>query len=428
MSERPLNILISGAGVAGASLALLLARQPGFQMQPIITLIERSPVPRITGQSIDIRGPAVDMIKKLGWEQEIKARHTTEEGLAFKNGKGKTAAYLPASGDAKAQSATSEYEILRGELTELLLDGVKESKEKGAHVQVVYGETIKSVENRADGTGVDVQFARGKLEDQRYDVVVAADGIGSPTRGFIFGKEDNSAHVFPSGLYLGFYSIPRIPGDDQLWHWATFPPGLAIHLRPHRSGKTMGVYLSICNAKKERNPDLEAIVHADVAQQKQYLRQRFESSVCTWQVKRFMDGLDAADDFYMTHWCQVRTPQWAKGRYVTLGDAAFATMGIGTSLAMAGAYCIAGELSKVTSSEQVPQALQSYEREYMPYVKTQNVDFALFPQLANPQSAWGNWVLHTIVGLFAALRFQQLVTWIMSRNEKEEWKLPEYGW
>lgn len=57
MSQRPLNILISGGGIAGASLAFTLARQPGFQMQPIITLIEKSPAPRTTGQAVDIRGP-----------------------------------------------------------------------------------------------------------------------------------------------------------------------------------------------------------------------------------------------------------------------------------------------------------------------------------------------------------------------------------
>jgi 2-polyprenyl-6-methoxyphenol hydroxylase-like FAD-dependent oxidoreductase len=419
MSERPLSVLISGAGVAGASLALMLARQPGMKMQPIITLIERSPVPRTTGQSIDIRGPAVDVIRKLGWEADIKARHTTEEGLALLNAKGQRVAYLGASGDAKAQSATSEYEILRGELTALLLDGVDESKKSGARVQVVYGETIQSM---------DVHFAQGKLEDQRYDVVVAADGISSSTRSFIFGKEDKREHIRPSGMYLAFFSVPRIPTDNQLWHWATFPPGLAIHLRPHRNKKTMGVYLSICNAKKERNPDLEAVLHADVATQKKYLRQRFQSSSCTWQVERFLDGLDASDDFYMTHWCQVRTPVWAKGRCVTLGDAAFATMGIGTSLAMSGAYCVAGELSKITASEQVPEALQSYQSVYKPYVDEQLVDLPLFPQLANPQTAWGVWLLHTIAGLLAFLRVQKLAIYFGAGDDSKSWKLPEYGW
>lgn len=429
MADRPLNILISGAGVAGASLALTLARQPGFKTQPIVTLIERSPEPRTTGQSIDIRGPAVDIIRNLGWEQEIKSRHTTEQGLALLNGDGKTAAYFPATGDVKKQSATSEYEILRGELTEMLLDGVDESKKQGAQVNVVYGETIESMEEHEDG--VDVHFARGKLEDQRYDVVVAADGIWSRTRSMIFGKEDRQEHVTPSGLYLSFFSIPRIPEDNQLWNWATFPGGLAIHLRPHRNKKTMGVYFSICNAKKERNPDIEPIVHADVATQKMFIRQRFQNAPCTWQLKRFLDGLDAADDFYMTHWCQVRTPKWAKGRCVTLGDAAFATMGIGTSLAMTGAYCIAGELSKIESSKQVPQALQQYESVFRPFVAKYDWVPPLFPQLANPQTAWGCRILHFSVGLVAFLKMPELAQWIagwLGDDDSKGWKLPDYGW
>ena len=60
MSHQPLNILISGGGIAGASLAFTLARQPGFKMQPNITLIEKAPEPRTTGQAVDIRGPGND--------------------------------------------------------------------------------------------------------------------------------------------------------------------------------------------------------------------------------------------------------------------------------------------------------------------------------------------------------------------------------
>jgi 2-polyprenyl-6-methoxyphenol hydroxylase-like FAD-dependent oxidoreductase len=207
MSQQPLSILISGAGVAGASLALMLARQPGFKMQPNITLIERSPVPRTTGQAVDIRGPGVDVIRKLGLEPEIKARHTTETGLAFLNSQGYVAATFPATGDAKNQSASSEYEILRGDLTGLLLDGVAEAKEKGAKVDVVYGEYIESMEERQDGPGMDVYFANGKINNQKFDVVVGADGIASKTRSMMFSKEDFREYVRPSGLYLGFFSI-----------------------------------------------------------------------------------------------------------------------------------------------------------------------------------------------------------------------------
>lgn len=71
-----------------------------------------------------------------------------------------------------------------------------------------------------------------------------------------------------------------------------------MHLRPHCNNKTMGTYLTICNSKQERLPELEDIVHADVGTQKTYLRQRFQNA--GWQSQRFLDGLDATDDFYMT--------------------------------------------------------------------------------------------------------------------------------
>lgn len=224
MSQQPLNILICGGGVAGTSLAMMLARQPGFKLQPKVTLIEKSPTPRTTGQAVDIRGPGVDMICKIGLEPEIKARHTTETGIAFLNSKGTTAAVFPATGDAKRQGASSEYEILRGDLTGLLLDGVNQAKEMGAQVEIVYGEFIQSMEEREDGSGVDVYFANGKVSNQKFDVVVGADGIASKTRSMIFGKEDLHEHVKPSGLYIGFFSIPRLPEDDALWKWCQVAP------------------------------------------------------------------------------------------------------------------------------------------------------------------------------------------------------------
>lgn len=311
---EPLNILISGAGVAGASLALMLARQPGFKSPPTITLIEKSPVPRTTGQAVDIRGSGVDVINKLGLEPTIKALHTTETGISFLNREGKVAATFPATGNAKQQSASSEYEILRGDLAGLLLDGVNEVKEKGAKIQVVYGESVDAMQEREDGSGVDVYFKNGKVGNQKFDVVVGADGIASKTRSFMFGKEDRAEHIKPSGMYIGFFSIPRLPEDDSLWRWCQIPPvssdegfpraaadrkqGLGMHLRPHCNKKTMGVYLTITNSKQERLQELEDVVHADVATQKKYLRQRFQN--IGWQSQRFLDGLDATDDFYMS--------------------------------------------------------------------------------------------------------------------------------
>ncbi|KAF1346440.1 hypothetical protein EJ07DRAFT_160468 [Lizonia empirigonia] len=381
-------------------------------MQPIITLIEKSPVPRTAGQAVDIRGPGVDVIRKLGLEPEIKAKHTTETGLAFINSKGDTAAIFPSTGDAKNQSASSEYEILRGDLAGLLLDGVNEAKEKSVKVEVVYGECIDSIEVREDGSGVEVYFTNGKIKNQ--------------TRSLVFGKEDLREHIKPSGMYLGFFSIPRIPEDDSLWRWCQIPPGLGMHLRPHCNGKTMGVYPTICNSKQANLPELEDVIHADLTTQKAYLRQKFQN--VGWQSQRFVEGFDACDDFYMSHWCRVVTPQWAKGRCVTLGDAAFATMGVGTSLAMTGAYCIAGELSKIESTDQVPEALRHYEYIFRPWVEKHQNPYSGGMQLTNPQTKWGVWVFHTVLKVVCFLRIPQMLMRFFGGDGNDGWTLPEYGW
>lgn len=103
-------------------------------------------------------------------------------------------------------------------------------------------------------------------------------------------------------------------------------------------------------------------------------------------------------------------------------------MGVGTSLAMTGAYCIAGELSKIDSADQVPDALQKYEDLFRPWVeKHQNV-YAGGMQLANPQTAWGVWVFQSILKVVTFLKLPQLLMRFFGGDGKETWKLPEYGW
>ena len=402
----------------------MLARHPSFKMKPVITLIERSSVPRTTGQAVDIRGSGVEVIRRLGIEPDIKARHTTETGLAILNGQGSTIATLNATGDSSKQSVTSEYEILRGELVGLLLDGVNRAKEEGAAVDVVHGENIKQLEDHEDG--VYVEFANKKLQDQKFDVVVAADGSASKTRTMIFGKDDHKDAIQPTGMYVAFLTIPRLPQDDRIYRWCILPNGMAMHLRPHRNNNTMGLYLAITKATKGRDPELEAIVRGDVAPQKDYLKKRFRNS--GWQSNRFVEALDGADDFYMTHWCQVVTPKWTKERCVILGDAAFATMGVGTSLAMTGAYAIAGELSKIESSKDVSAALIQYEETFRPLVARHEKPLPGFPQIASPQTALGVFILHAVIRVVAALRLPQLAMQFFGGKEKNPWTLPNYGW
>ncbi|PVI05385.1 FAD/NAD(P)-binding domain-containing protein, partial [Periconia macrospinosa] len=420
---------VSGAGVAGSSLALMLARHPKLTPKPIVTLIERSPVPRTTGQAIDIRGPGVHVIRNFGLEEKIRAKHTTEKGIAILGRHGKEVAHFEASGSADKQSfATSEFEVLRGELVKVLMDEIEDSKtESGVNVETIYGEMIHSVEEEADG--VMVNFTNGKIDDQKYDLVIAADGMGSRTRSLMFPDKAYQSTECTSflGWYIGYCTVPRQEDDSDYWRWYNGPGGLCLHVRPHRGQKTVGVYFSIVNAEKRRYPEYENVLSKGVEAQKALIRDRFKHM--GWKTLHYLDGMDDADDFYMQQTAQVRTPKWTKGRCAIIGDAAHCTMGIGTSLAFMDAYMISGELTKMKSNdgEEIAAALNRYEETLRPYYESNSTMPWGFPQLANPQTQFGISISHIIVRIVSWLRLDKLMMAAFDQEEKE-WKLPEYGW
>lgn len=424
MTPRPLSILISGAGIAGSSLALILARTASLKTKPIITIIERSPTPRTTGQAIDIRGPAVGVIRKLGLEERIKALHTTEVGTVFIGPGGGEVARFEASGDGDGSGMTSAYEILRGDLAALLLQQVDAAKEGGlANVQVVHGETIALLDEKDDG--VTVAFANEKLEAQKFDVVVAADGMASTTRAMMFDEYASQVCVKPTGMYIAYFTIPRIEEDNDLWNWYNAPRGLAVHIRPHRNKKTMGVYLALTNAKVARSPEIDQILAQDVPAQKRFLHTYFKDA--GWQTERFLNAMDQADDFYMQQSPQVKTQQWSKGRCTLLGDSAYCTMGMGTSLALIGAYVLAGELAKANSRNpaELVTALGRYDEVLRPFVsECQRIPPGVF-QMVNPQTKLGIRTRNAVLRLASWTRLGRL---FQGHGEEGKWKLPDYGW
>lgn len=93
MSSPPLKVLIVGAGIAGPCLAYWLTKtSTPFK----ITVLERSPSPRSTGQAVDIRGPAVKIIQRMGLEESILANNTTETGTCCVDTNGKVFAQFDA--------------------------------------------------------------------------------------------------------------------------------------------------------------------------------------------------------------------------------------------------------------------------------------------------------------------------------------------
>jgi 2-polyprenyl-6-methoxyphenol hydroxylase-like FAD-dependent oxidoreductase len=79
--------------------------------------------------------------------------------------------------------------------------------------------------------------------------------------------------------------------------------------------------------------------------------------------------MPAAPDFYFDVAAQISMPRWSQGRVVLVGDAGYCASplsGQGTSLALIGAYVLAGELAAGAGAYQT--AFDQYEKELRPFV------------------------------------------------------------
>lgn len=346
----------------------------------------------------------------MNLEEAVRSRYTTEEGTRFLNSSGKTFAQFGA-GDI----FTAEYEILRADLSQLFL----EATQNLPNVQYIYGDSVKSL--KQTDKDVNVTFTGGSKET--FDLVVAADGSTSKTRSMILDDQVLKDSYKALGQYIAYFSIPSRPTDPKMWQWYNAPKGLSIMLRPHRNPSTMGAYLCITMpARGQRDPAIEVAMDKGTEDQKRMLHEYIKDA--GWEAKRVLEGMDHAEDFYMSRAAQVKLPKWTNGRGVVLGDAAFATFGVGTTLAIQSAYILAGELSKMQSSNDVPQALKTYEEVFRPlYAKMEDLPPS-YPQIAFPQTVWG-------------LRLRDFALWFLSKTKiskfipsdsEIDWKMPQYDW
>ncbi|MCD9096785.1 FAD-dependent monooxygenase [Luteimonas fraxinea] len=386
MSRR---ILISGASIAGNATALTLARA-GFD----VTVIEQAPAFRDGGQNVDIRDVGRDVLRLLGLEQAALDQGTGEEGTAWINEDGETVAEIMTD-DVEGDGPTAELEILRGDLARLLFDAAQD------RVSFRFGDTIARLVE--DDSGVEVHFDSGARE--RFECVMVAEGVGSRTRDQVFPGENDPRWL---DLTLAYFTIPRTADDDRRWRWYHATEGRSIHLRPDRHGTTRAM-LSVQKASDGEQD-------WDVARQKQYLHERFADA--GWQAPRVLAGMDAADDFYFDVLRQVRMKRWHTQRVVLTGDAAWCVTpmgGIGATLAVTGAYVLAGELALHPSPG---DAFAAYEAAMRPMVDQGQGVPKIVPRLMNPQSETAVRILHGVLGLATSAPVRSATAKLSDRDLK----------
>jgi 2-polyprenyl-6-methoxyphenol hydroxylase-like FAD-dependent oxidoreductase len=367
-------VLIAGAGIAGPALAYWLGTY-GWRT----VVVERAPSLRIGGQNVDVRGAGREVARRMGIEADIRAAGTGEEGTRFVGPDGRVVAEFPA-GTSDSDGATAELEILRGDLVRLLVDATRVGGPgKGDDgTEYIWGDQIIAMD--ADGSGVIVTFANRTAD--RYDLVVAADGVGSSTRGLAFAGD---VEIRSLGLETTWLTIPRTATDQDWWRWYNATGGRTVTLRPDPVG-TIRATLSSLTGPGDGGPWSRSR-----AEHARFLRERFAGA--GWETPRILSGLEDAEDVYAQQVAQVHAPAWSGRRFALVGDAAYCpspVSGMGTSLALVGAYVLAGELASHVHHR---DALLGYERIMRPYVrKAQHLPPGT-PRLAHPKTALG---VHTL--------------------------------
>ncbi|MEU3419844.1 FAD-dependent monooxygenase [Streptomyces murinus] len=336
-----MRILVSGASVAGPVLAHWLTRY-GFS----VTVVERAPAPRRTGgHAVDLFRPAMDISEKMGVLPYIEERATrTSKLTVYQEGSRR-----PVRADlSKIFGAASErhVEIMRDELSEIYYDATRED------VEYVFGDSIAAIS--PDG---EVRFENAP--PRRFDLVVGADGLHSNVRRLVFGAESGFSTF--TGAYFGVLTLPNMADLDG---------ELLMHVGV---GRTVGMYsaqhLGEARAlflfRSERELGYH---HRDVPRQKDLLRGAFAGMHA--EVDRWLDELDRAPAFYFDSITQLRMDTWSRGRVTLVGDAGYCpgpAVGGSTSLAVLGAYVLAGELARAGGDHE--RAFPSYERAMAEHVR-----------------------------------------------------------
>jgi 2-polyprenyl-6-methoxyphenol hydroxylase-like FAD-dependent oxidoreductase len=151
-----------------------------------------------------------------------------------------------------------------------------------------------------------------------------------------------------------------------------------------------------------------SITEKSVEEQRAIVQRTFEGA--GWETERILSHMKEAKDFYVQQVAQVKMPSWHTGRTVLLGDAGYCpapVSGLGTTMAIVGAYVLAGCL--VTHEHDLPRALEQYETDMRPFVDSAQKLAPGVPAIATPKSEWGVWALRKLlVTVATAMKVSQM--------------------
>ncbi|MGW1894714.1 FAD-dependent monooxygenase [Streptomyces sp. NPDC002004] len=346
-SAKGMRVLISGASIGGPTLAYWLNRY-GFD----VTVVERAAGLRPGGQAIDVRGPGLEVAERMGVLEAIRRRSTDLRGMSTVDHDGKELSRTTEYTASGGLIDSPDVEILRDDLAQILFAAGNNE------IEYLFDDSISALEQ--DDHEVRVVFGSGTA--RTFDLVIGADGVHSNTRRLVFGPEEN--YLRHLGSYLGVWSAPNLLGLDR-WE-------VAYHMRDTdlwgamvmsvRDNTEARVFIGI-----ESDQPPAQFLPRDITEQKRLVARAYADA--SWEMPRLLKEMWDAPDFHLDSVAQIHMDSWSRGRVALLGDAGYCASpasGQGTTMAMAAAYVLAGELRAAAGDHHT--AFATYEQELRAFV------------------------------------------------------------
>jgi 2-polyprenyl-6-methoxyphenol hydroxylase-like FAD-dependent oxidoreductase len=392
-------VLISGAGIAGPTLAYWL-KAAGFAP----TIIEHAPALRTGGYVIDFWGLGYDIAERMGLIPHLDRVGYHMQELRLVDDKGKRIAGF---GTRVLRELTGGrfVTLARSDLSRLLFETVKDKAE------MIFGDEIVGL--REDAEGVEVQFRHATA--RRYDLVIGAGGLHSPVRTLVFGPEERFEKQL--GYIAAAFEVDGYRPRDENVYVTYGEVGRLLGRFALHDDRTLFLFVLA-------DPSDPAKPVKTLSEQKALLRENYSES--RWECPRILEELERTQDLYFDRVSQIRMHRWSRGRIALVGDAAFCVSlmaGQGTALAMIAAYVLAGELARADGQHEI--AFNNYEWILRGFIESKQRGAARYAAAFAPQTRWGLFLRNQIIKAFA---IPGLARFSFGTDIVDTMQLPDYAW
>lgn len=391
-----MKIAISGAGVAGPTLAYWLLR---YGHSP--TLIETAPALRTGGYMIDFWGVGFEVAERMGLLEEVREAGYELQEVRYLDASGRQAGSISAN-TMRRELGDRFTSLPRGELAAIIFRSL------AGRVETIFGASITSIEQ--GWTGVGVRLTNGQFRE--FDLLIGADGLHSNVRHLVFGPEaEFERHI---GYYVAAFEVGGYAPRDELAYVSCGAPGLQISRFALRGDRTM--ILFVFAAERLVGPEPRTL-----DERKRTIERVFAKS--NWEWPKIAEALSDAEEIYFDRVSQIRMKTWSKGRVALVGDAAACVSlvaGEGTGLGMTEAYVLAGELSR---RNDYAKAFGAYETRMRTFIGGKQASARRFASSFTPRTVMGVWLRNLAVRLMAIPGLPNL---LVGAQMRDDFEMPRY--